>query len=233
MFIHFAFSQLGKQVRIIEQTGKVISTILTEMRLVARNCTEFLPAFPISGKPIPLRLPARIVKDEEGCPTVWFRTEDQGKDKKPNIDEIKFLPNNVPMICFINISLSDFRASPHSKEYGKFGLVLNTEFLNSSGLRPVSYYSEESLWHDPDVIAWNNAVWANEKNQKTMQDEILAYRKPAKYFQAFAHLTTIMIAKRTDEITASHYKYDRYPIGYDFREEHEYRIVFQAENDYL
>lgn len=233
MFIHFAFSQLGKQGKIIEQTEQVITTILTEMRLVARNCTEFLPTFPIPGEPIPLRRPAKIVKDNKGRPTVWFRTGDQGKDKQPNLAEIKFLPKDVPMICFINISLNNLNASPHSEEYGKFGLVLNNEFLKSNGLRPVSYYSEESLWHDPEVIAWNNAAWANERNQKAMQDKILAYRKPAKYFQAFAHLTTIMIARTTDEITASHYKYDRYPVGYDFREEHEHRIVFQAENDHL
>lgn len=234
MFIHFAFGQLGKQGKIIEQTEKVISTILTEKRLVARNCTEFLPAFPVRGKPLPLKLPAKITKDDNGRPTVWFKIGAEVKDRQPNYDEnITFLPSDVAMICFINISFNDLKTSPHSKEYGKFGIVLNTQFLKSVGIKPVLYYSEESLWHDPEIIAWNNAARRNEKNLKAIQDEILAYRKPETYFCRFAELTTITIRKTPDDITASPYKYDRYPVGYNFREEHEHRIVFQTENDHL
>lgn len=233
MFIHFAFGQLGKQGRTIEQTEKIISTILTEKCLVARNCTEFLPAFPPPGKTLPLNLelPAKITKDDRGRPTVWFKIGDHGKDKQPTHSDIRFLPSDVAMICFINISFNDLKVSTHSKEYGKFGIVLNTQFLKSVGLRPVLYYSEESLWHNPEIIVWNNAALRNEKNQKAVQDEILAYRKPETYFRRFADLTTIMIRKTTDNITASRYKYDRYTVGYDFRKEHEHRIVFQSENE--
>jgi hypothetical protein len=214
MFIHFAFGQFGKQGKIIEQTEEVISKILTEKRLVARNCTEFLPAFPVRGKSLPLGLPAKVTKDDEGHPTVWFKIGDGGKDRQVNDIEITFLPSDVAMICFINTSFNSLRVSPHPKEYGKFGLVFNTPFLKSNGLRPVSYYSEESLWHDPAIIAWNNAAHRKETNLKAIQDNILAYRKP-------------------DEITSSRYKYDRYPVGYNFRDEHEHRIVFQTEADYL
>jgi hypothetical protein len=235
MFIHFAFGQLGKQGKVIEQTEKVISTILTEKCLVARYCTEFLPVFPPPGEAcrLNLKLPAKITKDDKGRPTVWLRIGDQDKDKQPTHNEITFLPSDVPMVCFINISFDDLKASPHSKEYGKFGIVLNTQFLKSVGLKPVLYYSEESLWHDPEIIVWNDAARRNDKNLKAMQDEIVAYRKPETYFRRFADLTTIMIRKTTDNIAVSHYKYDRYPVGYDFRKEHEHRIVFQSENDHL
>lgn len=137
MFIHFAFGQLGKQGKIKEQTEEVISKILNEKRLVARNCTEFLPAFPVRGKPLPLRLPAKITKDYEGRPTVWFKKGAVVKDRRPNDSEITFLPNAVAMICFINISFDSLRISPHPKEYGKFGLVINTTFLKANGLRTV------------------------------------------------------------------------------------------------
>jgi hypothetical protein len=233
MFIHFAFGQLGKQGKIIEQTEKVIGTILTEKRLVARNCTEFLPAFPVRGKPLPLKLPAKITKDDKGHPTVWFKIGAEITDRLPNYDEITFLPSDVAMICFINISFNDLKPSPHSNEYGKFGIVLNTQFLKSMGIRPVLYYSEESLWHDPEIIAWNNAARRNKKNLKAMQDEILAYKKPETYFRRFADLTTITIRKTPDNIIVSPYKYDRYPVGYDFRKEREHRIIFQSENDGL
>ncbi|OGD54615.1 hypothetical protein A3K80_05000 [Candidatus Bathyarchaeota archaeon RBG_13_38_9] len=233
MFIHFAFGQLGKQGKIIEQTEKVISTILTEKRLVARNCTEFLPAFPVRGKPLPLKLPAKITKDDMGRPTVWFKIGDEVKNRQPNYEEITFLPSDVAMICFINISFNDLKTSPHSKEYGKFGIVLKTQFLKSVGIRPVLYYSEESLWYDPEIIAWNSAARRNEKNLKAIQDEILAFRKPETYFRRFADLTTITMRIKPDNVTVSPYKYDRYPVGYDFRKEHEHRIVFQSENDDL
>ncbi len=66
-----------------------------------------------------------------------------------------------------------------------------------------------------------------------MQDEIVNYRKPATLFSSFLKLTTIEIHRTQEGLTAKHYTYDRYPEGYDFTKEKEYRIIFDKDEDYL
>ncbi len=237
MFIHFAFGQLGKQGRTTEQTEKVIDTILSEKRLLACRCTEFLPSFPSKGgKRVPIK-PAKGVTRESNIVTI---AEIDSKQAQYG-DRITYLPSEIPMICFIRTSFSQLKASPHCKEYGKFGLVLSNHFLESRHIKSVSYYTEESLWSDREIIDWNNASnQIDQIRQESMQRHILAYRKPAAYFQNFARLTTIKINKTVDqtgsgsyEYAVDSYKYDRYEIGYDFRNEHEHRIVFQKDGEYL
>ena len=240
MFIHFAFGQLGKQGKIKEQTDSVIGTILTQKRLLARNCTEFLPSFPQKrSRRVPTKQIEKVTKSDDGKDVVWFAEIDLRKTYESK--EIVYLPQDVPMICFIKISFSQLKASPHCNEYGKFGLVLSNQFLESQSMKSVSYYTEESLWSDREIVDWNNACeQIDQTRQQSMQRHIVAYRKPATYFPSFAELTTIEISK-TIEQTGSEsyryavdsYKYDRYGIGYDFRNEHEHRIVFQEDGEYL
>ena len=155
---------------------------------------------------------------------------------KPEAD-IHFLRYEIHMICFIKIPLKQLSQSVHSSEYGKMGIVLKDDFLRSKGIKPVHYYEESSLFSDPLVIEWNlkfgykpNLDPIERKEKSQLEAQILAFRKPATLFRSFLESRQLAIknmGKVTDiEICDA---YDRYPIGYNFREEMEWRIISNTE----
>ncbi len=224
MFIHFAFGSLGKQGNIEEQTHRVIECILREKRLKVSKCKEFIPIFPDqSSKPIPLK-PFRKV---EGRTDLVVAAIDG--DRLTDTGSIGYLPEDVPMICFIKIAFSQLKKSKHPQEYGKFGIVLTTDFLMAMGIRQVRYYTEESLWRDPLILKWNQN-WAKGKlsnvEAKQLQREITAYRKPAKLFPSFAKSITHIVQFGSGHPQTDYFTYNRYTEGYEFTKENEYRIVF-------
>lgn len=208
MFIHFAFGELGKQGKIIEQTNEVIEKILKPKHLKVSPNTEFLPSFPKKGS---IRLPV------------------DGSVPLRDDNSIYYIQSNVLMICFINIPFHKLKSSPHCKNYGKFGIVLSNEFLNRKGIRRVDYYTEQSLRDDPLVRQFN----ASGGGGKALQNEILTYRKPSTYFPNFKKSVQLRIEVKETETIVSHIKYDRYPDNYDFRQENEYRIAFLDGTQYM
>ena len=224
MFIHFAFGSMTKG-NIGEQTQKVIELILKEKRLKPSECPEFIPVYPTLGRKLNLGDPE--VKSDR---LVVMQLRGTSNDEK-----ITYLPDDVRMLCFIKASLNQLTMSPHSRQYGKFGIVLTNSFLERKGLHLVDYYTEKSVWTNSLIKKWNHYTKNNlhpEKCQE-MRDKIVNYSKPATLFPSFLKLTTIEISKTPEGLTAKRYTYDRYPEGYDFRKEQEYRIVFDKDEDYL
>ena len=225
MFIHFAFSPLAKTNKIEEQTQSVIELILKEKKLKPSECPEFVPAYPTPG-----------VKLNLGDPEVKSNRLVVANIRGTSTDErITYLPVPVRMLCFIQIPFNQLAMSPHSHQYGKFGIVLTNSFLKHKGIQSVDYYTEESVWTNPLIKIWNNYLRNNlyPKKHKELQDEIVNYRKPATLFPSFLELTTIEIKKSLEGLSAKHYTYDRYPEGYDFRKENEHRITFDEGVEYL
>lgn len=231
MFIHFAFGKLGKSGRVEEQTDAVIEHILRDKRLKVYKCKEFIPIFPNrNSKPIPLK-PFRRV---EGRIDLVVAAIDG--DRLTDIDSIRYLPEDVPMICFIKIAVNQLKYSTHAKEYGKLGIVLTNDFLKAQGIRCVHYYTEESLYTDPLILKWNHD-WAkgnlSDVEARQLQKEITAYRKPAKLFPSFRQSVTHIIQFGYGEPQTDYFTYNRYAEGYDFAKENEYRIILDEGIDYL
>ena len=155
MLIHFAFGTLGKQGKLEEQTETIIHYILKEKRLKASKCKEFIPALPTSGAK---RIPPDMFKatDDGAAATFYPQKDPQWLEKLPDDTTIHYLPVDVPMISFIKISFNQLKHSTHSNEYGKFGIVLTDSFLKANGIRPIYYYTEESLWNDLLIKKWNH-----------------------------------------------------------------------------
>ncbi len=233
MFIHFTFGSLGKQGKTEEQTEQVIGLILKNKRLKVYKCTEFIPEFP---EPSSIRIPLdnmRFVSN--GSNAQLMDDLDQKKNHElPDNDLIYFLQRDVPMICFIKIAFSQLRTSNHWKEYGKFGIVLTDKFLKSRGIRPVKYYTEESLWSDPLIRKWNYELKSLPPDKREdCEKEILMYRKPVKLFPTFKNSVMAKITVAQSEGTVEFIRYNRYPEGYDFTKEYEYRIAFDEGVEYL
>ncbi len=232
MFIHFAFGTLGKQGKLEEQTEAIIQYILKEKRLKASKCKEFIPAFPTPGAKL---IPPDMFKatDEGAAATFYPQKDPKWFEKLPDDTTIHYLPVDVPMICFIKISFSQLKNSTHSNEYGRFGIALTDSFLKSNRIRPVYYYTEESLWSDPLIRKWNYAKDLDKGQKSKLEKEIVSFRKPASLFPSFRQSVTMKITRASNETKIEHLTYDRYKEGHNFRKENEYRIIFNEGVDYL
>ena len=234
MLIHFAFSSLGKQGNIEEQTLRVIDSILKEKRLLVSPCKEFIPSYPKKGeKIIPMEM-FKVTAPGEASVTFNLKEDPDWLGKLPDDTTIHYHPMDVYMICFIKISLSQLKNSTHSAEYGKFGLAFTDEFLMGKGISPVFYYTEESLWHDALLKKWNyNQSLMSAKDKANLEKEILSYRKPATLFPSFKKSVVMKITTVNQETRLEYLTYDRYPDNYDFTKEKEHRIIFDKGIDYL
>lgn len=233
MFIHFTFGSLGKQGKTGEQTEKVIEFILREKRLLVSKCKEFIPAFPEQGAK---RIPREMWKrTDDGLAATFYPKEDpHWFHKLPDDTTIHYLPTDVPMICFIKSSFNQLRTCTHSREYGKFGIVLTDKFLRVKGIRPVRYYTEGSLWNAPLIKKWNySSKGLSAKEKADLEKEIVAYRKPATLFPSFKESVITKLIRTSEGVNVEYLTYDRYQEGYDFTKENEYRIVFDEGVDYL
>lgn len=232
MFIHFAFGSLGKQGKIQEQTKCVIEHILKEKRLKVSKCKEFIPAYPIRGAK---KIPKELYKvTDDGVAATLDVKDPNWFSKLPDDISIHYLPMDVPMICFIKISFNKLKSSAHSNEYGKFGIVLTNSFLKSKGIKPVYYYTEESLWNDPLIRKWNyGSKNLSAESKKELEKEIISYRKPATLFPSFKESVITKLTKMSEGMKVEYLTYDRYREGYDFKRENEYRIGFDEGVDYL
>jgi len=117
------------------------------------------------------------------------------------------------------------------------GIVLKDDFLKRSSIKAVQYYDEDSLFSDPLVVEWNlkfaykpnlNSIERREKCE--IETKILAFRKPATLFKSFLESRQLAIKNMGTKIDVEIVDaYERYPIGYNFREEMEWRIVSDTE----
>ena len=231
MLIHFAFGQLGKNGEVEKQTGLIINCILKEKRLKVSKCIEFIPALsPAESKVIPIE---RLTSTNKGVEATIMADEISKLEDAP---AATFLIYEVPMICFMETALNKLKSTPHQQEYGKFGIILTKIFLQKNRVRRVQYYQETQLIKDPKVLRWNRL--ANRKDdvskeeRETLAMEILRYHKPAIQTKSLLKLRA-KVSRQGDDVTIEHFTYDRYPLGYDFRREHEWRIAFDDGIEYL
>ena len=235
MFIHFAFGYLGRQEKIAEQTKMIIECILCKKRLKVSICKEFIPVFsPQGGKMIPIDKFKRTKNGLEG------RIDLINFNSLPKAPEIIYLPVNVPMICFIDIAMKGLKHSSHKSYYGKFGIALEKNFLKSKGVKPVCYYSEESLKSDSLIAEWNffsakrNRTDEDTKRIKTLEREITLYRKPESLFSNFQKSIQVKVTKNKGRLVdVEYFTYNRYPENYNFTLEKEWRLSFNVGEDYL
>ncbi len=230
MFIHFAFGELGRKGCTEEQTKKVLEDIISFKRLKISKCKEFIPAFsPQEGRSIPWN---RFTKTKNGLKASIGLNEIASLPAAP---PIKYLPVDVPMVCFTNVAFKALKSSSHAMYYGKFGIVLSDTFLKAKGIKPVKYYEEESLSSDPLVLKWNHLSRnGGEKEQlKIMAGEITSYRKPAYLFPSFKESIQAIVSRKNGKVVVEYFTYNRYPYNYNFCSEKEYRIIFSEGNNYL
>ena len=234
VLIHFAFGSLGKQGLTTEQTEKFINLVLKEKRLQVSKCVEFIPVLPIKGdKRIPIEM-FKSTGEAYVSATFYPRQDPNWLEKLPDDTKISYLPVDVSMICFIRITFNQLGTSGHHREYGKLGLILTTDFLTSHGAKPVSYYSEKSVWQDVAVKKWNYELHSLSKQERLeLENEIVSYRKPAVLLPSFKEKRMKLTGTTQGVALEFHPKYERYPIGYDFERENEVRIVFLNEEQYL
>jgi hypothetical protein len=234
MIIHFAFGDLGRKGEIKEQTKRVISDILTERRLLISKNKEFIPAFTDPNTKASPFKDAKILEDK----IYWdipANPDDEYTNNLPQAPAVIYLPHKVRMICFINISFKKLKNSLHPEYYGKFGIVFKEHFLKQKGIKPVTYYTEESVTKNAAIKKWNENKGKNlsPEEKKKLEKEILYFRKPASLFPSFKKPYIAKVVKKTGELDFSISTYDRYPDEYNFRNEQEYRIVFENDEDYM
>ena len=226
MYIHFAFGRLGKKELLDEQSDNIIEKILKKKRLKITQCKEFIPILP-SGSSRQLDLTKAELTDNVLQISTEHTIESPG---------ITYLPEDVRMICFINISFKKLKNSPHSKEYGKFGICFTKEFYKRNNVKKVNYYTEDSVLKDPMIKRFNEGQGKLSPIElKLLEKEITIYRKPAKLFENFLKSATLVasIKNNSNDSSLNFWVYDRYPPEYDFRNENEYRIAFDTDQEYL
>lgn len=237
MFIHFAFSSLKDDPD--KQLTAVISNILEAKRLMYGVNPEFIPVFQphlhpkFKGQEV-VQIPLEsFMPSKEGA----VASLNDLRSIKPEHD-LYFLSYEIHMLCFIKVPFTQLSKSPHSSQYGRFGLVLSDQFLKKNGIAVVQYYEESSLFADSLVVEWNLKfaykanLSSNETKEKSeLERQILALRKPAALFESFRESRSLAVTKVSEENTSLQIvdAYGRYSIGYDFREEKEWRVISQTE----
>ncbi len=221
MFTHFTFGNLKHDPAL--QIQKFIDLILLPQKLKFCSCVEFLIANNSSGFKVPLER-ATKVNNEISVP---IKLDDLIYSPK----SIAFLPQNIFMICFIKSSENKLRKNVHLKEYGNLGIALTDDFIKKNYAEEVQYYKHFKIVNEPIVIEWQKL--ASKTDRTTAEGEriqhlvrkITAFRKPEKMFKEFQEKIVLM----TNDNLEIKSIYDRYPLGYDFRNEFEWRIISDTE----
>ena len=226
MFIHFAFSSNRDNPDI--QITNVIDYILRERRLKFGLNPEFIPRISpehhprFSGATKLVKVPLRRFRGIKGGVELDVYTEEKKADYL-----FRYMKEMIRIISFIEVSSAELATTPHSDFYGTLGLIFNPDFLIRSGLTQVNYYDEESLLSDEFVLEWNRYAYcsnlskADKDKKRELEIKILAYRKPATLFESFSESGSLVLSRDKVEFLEA---YERYPIGYNFAAEQEWRI---------
>lgn len=231
MYIHFAFSSLKKNPE--KQICNLIDLILEKRHLRFGKNPEFIPV--INAEFMNSNVKSVHVENfQKGEDFVQL-------DVSSKIDNplflFKYIRVEIKIICFINTSFDELKSLTQLKQYGKVGLIFDEKFLIDNSLKEVYYYTEGSLIYDPLILEWNfkyarrsnlSAYQIDEKRR--LELEILTYRKPSRLFKSLFDSRIIVIGGPNEGIMES---YGRYPLGYDFTKEKEWRILSKTQNDYL
>jgi hypothetical protein len=226
LYIHFAFGQLAKEGKLDEQLNEFRKKILEKKQLKISECTEFIPRL---NNPADGSISIDLTKGTVSNGRVSFNAHNTIK-----LPSVSYLPQAVPMICFISIPFEKLAASSHSQEYGKLGIVFQEKFYKKHGLKSVIYYDEKSILNDELIMKYRkyNSFMSNEELHLVVT-EIITYRKPKTLTENFSKSAAAIITPRGKDTKLSFFTYDRYPIGYDFTTENEHRMAFDKGVDFL
>lgn len=226
MYIHFAFSTIKNDFD--AQLQEVTSKILDSKRLKISRNPEFIPIW--NNRNGLLLNPEKFILQGSN-----IQIEVNQSNLLCPVEKLAYLPIDVPMICFIKLNnLSELVNHPHIDFYGKFGLIFSDAFLQSKKITPVIYYSEESILMDQLVFEFNDKTNRNiitPKENNCYQKKIASFRKPAILTKSFYDDASRMVCVENGKLST--WIYDRYPIGYDFRNEKENRIEFNEKDEFM
>lgn len=245
MLIHFAFG--AKKDHPEEQANLAIQYILKEKRLkFSLDCYEFLPVLHYPGEGyVPKQDKTHF--DESQNQLIFPPILTSGLQHSPDwipitTRMVRYIPEKIPMICFINIPFNKLKATSHHENYGKFGIVFNNNFIKQYAPKPVHYYDESQLFCDCKILKWNELSKLNSKGMLTseqqreyenLKKEILLYRKPATLWPSFGESKVFNINRTDLQLPAKMtlWQYDRYCQNYNFTKEHEWRISRENDTD--
>ncbi len=226
MHIHFAYGYLGKHGEIEEQSKRFINEVLETRQLKISICKEFIPIpNKVNGEVIHFDITQGKVESGE------FRIDTRHTTSQPSIT---YLPEDVSMVCFIDIPFNKLSNSLHSREYGKLGIVFQKEFYKKHELKNVVYYDEKSIIKDTLIIEFckNNQLMSKEEKENLIK-EITTYRKPKVLTKNFSLSVVATISHDSNITELSFFTYNRYPIDYDFTNESECRLSFDKGKSFL
>lgn len=227
MFIHFTFYQYKDDIN--TQCKYFIDYILSYKRLKVSKCMEFIPVF---SQPNPNNFQIDI-----------NHTKKLNEKRIDNGDSLKivtpftsnslftYLPEEVNMICFIKIPFNKLKSSDHHITYGKLGIAFSDNFLGKLGLKKVLYYDEHDLLKDKLIKEFNRHNYTEKRKLKLIR-RITTYRKPKILFKSFQESVVYNFTKYKDEIKEEYWTYKRYPLGYNFANELEWRIAYNNDIEF-
>ncbi len=222
--IHFVFGSNHRNDKLARQVENFIELILKPRQLKASICPEFLPIPGRRGGKLLAPDPESVTEDG----AVFFK---EVGETAPVI----LLREDVWLLSFVCIPFKKLSHWAPSDHYGKLGIAFTDRFSRRTQIQHVGYYELHGLERDPLVVKHNQA--RSNKDESTTQrlhDQLLAYRKPARLWPEFQNLYANFLLTRTEDgVDVSKITYDRYPTGYDFRQERETRIVLTEESQYL
>ena len=222
--IHFVFGSDYRSGKLARQVENFIELILKTRQLKASICPEFLPLPGCRGGKLLAPNPESVTEDG----AVFFK---EVGETAPVI----LLKEDVWLLSFVCIPFKKLSHWAPSDHYGKLGIAFSDRFSRRAQIRHVSYYELHGLERDPLVVKHNQARFNNDgATTQRLHDQLVAYRKPARLWPEFQNLYAIFRLTRTDDgVDVSKITYDRYPTGYDFRQERETRILLTEESQYL
>ena len=115
--IHFAFGNLHRETRLLEQLDSFVEHILLPRKLKSSDCPEFVPI--ISKANSQMAMPDSAYDTGNGVVSFcnWIQSP-----------IVLLRPDNVPMISFVDIAFKKLKHwSPH-EHYGRLGLVFTNNF---------------------------------------------------------------------------------------------------------
>lgn len=222
---HFAVGSLHRAGKHYEQAEAFLSNILLPKKLRSFMCPEFMPI---------LNNPNALTADPDSARVVVGGgvTFDRWVPSPP----VSLLPNDVWMICFVDIPLKKLRHWTPANHYGRLGVAFTDKFRVRADVQRVTYYDQyANLARDSLVLRLHRAIQIQDRQEmERLRRLVVERRKPAQLWSELNGLFAILhIATGVDSQTiCEKLTYSRYPEGYDFTVEQEARIITtEAERD--
>lgn len=217
--IHFAFGGLHREGKHQEQLNRFIECIVMPKEIRSFACPEFMPILTLPGGQV-ADMSSAVPLSEGGTGITFERyTANQ---------PVTLICMDYYMASFVDIPLKKLSRWPPADHYGRLGLAFTDAFRRKAGVKSVGYYPFEALDKDPRVIELNREIWSGRFEQRMdyWHKEFLPYRKPAFLWESFqSKFYSLKVTATEGGATIEKQTYSRYPVGYNFQDEREARVV--------